>query len=102
MNISGWSIGENGEFSKFSNFGTATRVPLIIHIPNLTNQRKIIKTDSLVELVDLFPTLVELINGSSLPKCPKKSSKIRLCTEGRSLVPLIVSAVQRKVILNIR
>lgn len=93
-------MGEHGEFSKFSNFEVATRVPFMIHIPNLTTRtRKMIKTDSLVELVDLFPTLVDLTKVSERLKTCSGNSNITLCTEGRSLLPLIISTLQNKVIL---
>lgn len=32
----GWSLGENQEWSKFSNFEVAVRVPLMIYVPGLT------------------------------------------------------------------
>ncbi len=34
----GWSLGEHGEFAKFSNFESATRVPLVIFDPR--NRRR--------------------------------------------------------------
>ena len=83
----GWALGENQEWSKFSNFEVTTRVPLLVSVPGVTgkplsgtrkysssdkdwpdrsmvqdNQYKI--SDGLVELVDIFPSLVEL---SGLP-----------------------------------
>lgn len=52
--------------------------------------------DQLVELVDLFPTLVDLTQvTSALEICSKNGTNSKLCTEGRSLVPLMV-ANQRK------
>lgn len=91
----GWQLGENGEFSKFSNSEKATKVPLIMHIPKLTQTSQL--TNNLVELVDLFPTLVDLTQVSkSLLRCPQNKTT-ELCTEGRSLVPLIVSSVRQKV-----
>lgn len=91
-------MSEHGEFSKFSNFEVAVRVPLIIHIPDLTTVNKKIKsTNSLVELVDIFPTLVELTNiTENLKTCPENSN-MELCTEGRSLVPLIMATLQDEV-----
>lgn len=32
----GWSLGEHGEWAKYSNFGVATRVPLIIYDHGMT------------------------------------------------------------------
>ena len=62
--ITGWALGEHQEWSKFSNFRIATNVPLMIHMPGVTDNRNHggsgIVSDALVELVDLFPTLAEL------------------------------------------
>ena len=62
--IAGWALGEHQEWSKFSNFRIATNVPLMIHMPGVTDNRDHggsgIVSDALVELVDLFPTLAEL------------------------------------------
>nr|CAI5843202.1 unnamed protein product [Callosobruchus analis] len=81
----GWSRGEHGEFSKFSNFDEATKVPLIIHIPGLSSGEVI--SDALVELVDIFPTLVDLTQvAEALPLCSKHDNR-HACTEGRSLAP---------------
>ncbi|XP_072386181.1 iduronate 2-sulfatase isoform X2 [Diabrotica undecimpunctata] len=83
-----WSIGEHGEFAKYSNFDVATRVPLLIHVPGLSTTEVIVEKP--VELVDIFPTLVDLTQvSSSLKTCPEKASEL-LCTEGKSLVPFMV------------
>lgn len=91
----GWSLGEHGEFAKFSNFEIATRVPLLIHVPQLSNKEIIV--NNLVELVDLFPTLVDLTQVShSLNICPEKENQV-LCTEGRSLVGIMSSKINKTV-----
>lgn len=87
----GWSLGQHGEFSKYSNFDEATRVPLIIHVPGLSTSK--ITVDTPVELVDLFPTLVDLTQISdSLQMCNENKTNWRLCTEGKSLVSLMYKA----------
>ncbi|GAB6026904.1 hypothetical protein CHUAL_013549 [Chamberlinius hualienensis] len=125
MGDHGWALGEHQEWSKYSNFEAAVRVPLIISVPNLTfnsttnpfhpvslltesdftknlgnaiNQFKHDRFTShnLVELVDIFPTLVQLLGFTPLKLCPKNSSKEMLCTEGFSLVPTIRNAVKNK------
>ncbi|XP_033631667.1 iduronate 2-sulfatase-like isoform X2 [Asterias rubens] len=120
----GWQLGEHQEWSKFSNYATATNVPVMIHIPGVTDpvrnngQRSIkfalkdpfqlvkkhpsikdkpvskgLVNDALVELVDLFPTVVDLVD---LPVPPLCSEGITLdtCVEGVSLSPLITDSVK--------
>lgn len=89
----GWSLSQHGEFSKYSNFDQATRVPLILFVPGLSITN--VKIDSPVELVDLFPTLVDLTQiSNSLELCNRNKSNIKLCTEGRSLVPLMYDSTK--------
>ncbi|XP_077297874.1 iduronate 2-sulfatase isoform X2 [Arctopsyche grandis] len=79
----GWSLGEHGEWSKYSNYDVSVKVPLLICAPNF--RHKVSK--DVVELVDLFPTLAEL-SGMSIPKCDRNGF-MKLCSEGRSLVPIM-------------
>lgn len=79
--------GEHAEWCKHTNFELATHAPLLIHIPGQTDGG--ITVNQLTEFVDLFPTLVEAAGLSPLDLCPEDSSKIALCTEGSSLMPLI-------------
>lgn len=82
--ILGWSRSEHGEFAKYSNFDVATQVPLIIHVPNVRPHK--ITVDDLAELVDVFPTLVDLTQISpSIEKCFQNKTNSKLCTEGTSL-----------------
>lgn len=77
----GYHLGENGIFTKMTNFELGTRVPLIISAPGMktTGQR----TRALVELVDLYPTLAE---AAGLPQPAH--------LEGTSFVPLITDPAQ--------
>ncbi|MCH2176931.1 MAG: sulfatase [Lentisphaeria bacterium] len=60
----GFKIGEYGAWCKHSNMEIDNRVPLILKVPGeLGNKR----TDALVELVDIYPSLVELA-GFKQPK----------------------------------
>eukprot|EP00966_Prymnesium_polylepis_P034623 805140-Prymnesium_polylepis.1 len=58
----GWSLGEHGEWQKFSNFEHGVRVPLIIRAPWLW-QSVGTRTSVLAELVDVFPTMAELVGA---------------------------------------
>ena len=49
------------------------------------------QTGKLVELVDLFPTLVEAAGFTPLETCPENSHDVKLCTEGSSLMPLMAN-----------
>ncbi|XP_050363000.1 iduronate 2-sulfatase [Nymphalis io] len=79
----GWSLGENGLWAKYSNFDVALRVPLLFKIPN--KQPKSISTP--VELIDIFPTLLELAGLDTFNSC--KDYKSNQCLDGKSLVPLM-------------
>ena len=72
----GYHLGEHGLFGKTSNFEYDARVPFFVSTPGNTNAGK--RTQSLAELLDLFPTLVELC-GLPAPAG----------LEGTSLVPVL-------------
>jgi len=59
----GYHLGEHSLWAKTSNFELDARVPMIVAPPKSSQTGK--KTKSLVELLDLFPTLVDLCG---LPK----------------------------------
>ncbi|MFT5301626.1 MAG: sialidase-1 [Mariniblastus sp.] len=54
----GYHLGEQGLWGKTTNFELDTLVPLIVRVPGM--QHEGVLSDSLIELVDLFPTLTEL------------------------------------------
>ena len=60
----GFHIGERSLWGKTSNFELDARVPLIIASPNHRESHGKV-SESLVELVDLFPTLADLANISN-------------------------------------
>ena len=55
----GWQLGEHNLWAKHSNFQTSLKTPLIIKEPN---QKKGEKIKSIVELIDLYPTICDLCN----------------------------------------
>lgn len=60
----GYSLGEHAEWAKYSNYDIAVRVPLLIYTPQ-HQYSNAMHINEFVELVDIFPTLVDL---AALPK----------------------------------
>jgi arylsulfatase A-like enzyme len=60
----GFHLGEHGVWSKYTLFESTTRVPLIVRVPGVPGNGK--TCHELVELVDLVPTLGDLV-GLDLP-----------------------------------
>ena len=77
----GWSLGEHGLFSKYTNYETSTHIVLMLKVPWLPAQPA---TSALVELVDIYPTLAELC-------CLPAPSYL----EGLSVVPLLADPRRR-------
>jgi iduronate 2-sulfatase len=72
----GWHLGDMGVWGKATNYEITTRVPLMIWTPGMKSRGA--KSDALVELVDMFPTLCDL---AGVPKPDH--------LEGHSFVPLL-------------
>lgn len=100
----GWSLGEHGEWAKYSNFDVVTRVPLIVFVPGVTaarqeapvfpfvdvfdqsersfqNERVV---QNVVQLLDVFPTVSYLAGLPAPEPCPDVSLKVELCTDGEN------------------
>ena len=83
----GFSLGETGSWGKSTTYERDTRVPFMIRVPGVTDQG--LETDRLVELVDIFPTLVEAAGLPQVPECPERQADlVQTCTEGSSLMDL--------------
>lgn len=98
----GWSLGEYGEWQKFTNWEFGTRVPLVISAPWLS-QPKVGEdaavqdgetrerlgagaiTQDIAQLIDIYPTLSEL---AGVPAPPSYQ------LDGLSLVPALQSALR--------
>ncbi|XP_029463613.1 iduronate 2-sulfatase isoform X2 [Rhinatrema bivittatum] len=102
----GWSLGEHGEWAKYSNFDVATHVPMMIYVPGITTDvgphspvfsfidplsyvpaqiPEGTPREMVVELLSLFATLSELVGLRVPPLCPETSLDVQLCTEASSL-----------------
>lgn len=77
MSDHGFHIGEHFMYGKVTLFEECAQVPLIIHHPKMAGNT--MKTESLVELIDIYPTLVDLCG------LPQPSFKL----QGKSLVPIL-------------
>lgn len=66
----GFKLGDHSSWSKHTNLECDLRVPLLIHVPGKPGGRK---TESLVELIDLYPTLCELTGVAVPDHCQGRS-----------------------------
>lgn len=72
----GWHLGEKMKYGKTDLWQESARVPMFVRVPGMTPAA--VKCDGVVNLIDMYPTLVELCG---LPSNPEN--------EGRSFVPLL-------------
>ena len=77
----GYHLGEKGLWGKTTNYELDTRVAMICRAPGMTAKGK--KTKALVELVDVYPSLVDLCGF-----------KVGGHLEGRSVAPLMENPSQ--------
>jgi arylsulfatase A-like enzyme len=78
----GYHLGEQADWGKHTNFEAGTRVPLIIRVPGGAAGQS---SDALVELVDLYPTIVELA-GLPIPTATERGG---YPLQGNSLVRFV-------------
>lgn len=75
----GWHLGEQEIWGKHSPFERANRSVLIIRLPSMKTAG--VKTDAIVESLDLFPTLIDI--------CKPAFRQTQFKLDGESLVPLL-------------
>lgn len=79
----GYHVGEHTLWGKTSNFELDARVPLMVHAPGVSADGQ--RTTALAELVDLFPTLVELA-GLPVPPGLDGLSQVPVLRDPRTAV----------------
>jgi iduronate 2-sulfatase len=90
----GWKLGEHAGWCKQTNYEIDTRVPLIMRVPGAKGNGK--HCGSLVELVDIYPTLCDLA-GLDLPKhLDGRSFKSLLDDPGAKYKDAAISQFPRK------
>ena len=101
----GFHIGEHFQFGKHTLYEEGTRVPLMVMNPDLKGQtlshfefesnllhakkhlrQPAISIKSPVELLDIFPTVLEAVDLPAIENCPAHNTNVPLCTQGKSLV----------------
>jgi iduronate 2-sulfatase len=75
----GYHLGDHGIWNKHTNYEQATRIPLIISTPTMKLRGE--RSTTLVETVDLYPTIAELA-GWAAPVVPQS-------LDGISVAPLL-------------
>ena len=69
-------------------YDTSSHVPMMIHIPGRTDEG--IVSESIVQALDMFPTIVEAAGLDQIQPCPGDDPiDIPLCTQGTSILELI-------------
>lgn len=96
----GWSLGEHAAWAKYSNFDVAVRVPLIIYSPDHKPIGLQNEIAHIVELLDLFGTVVDLAHLPAVQTCANNRSAEHVCTEGKSLVPLMDGGIGAREFLS--
>jgi len=75
----GWNLGDHMLWCKHCNFETSLRTPLLVKVPKVTKGKT---TDSIVEFIDIYPSLCELA-GIDLPDHLKGESFVSLMDGGK-------------------
>ena len=80
----GYHLGEHAGWAKSTNYELDTRIPMILKIPGFSPSETVV--EEFVELVDVFPTLADVVGLNPVALCPENSTFIKVCTEGRSIL----------------
>ena len=86
-------MGEHTEWMKYNNFEISHKAPMMLHVPGLIEEVLECSlllsvfiyvpqsefSSSLVEFVDILPTLVEAAGLPQLDLCPEYSRNISIC-----------------------
>ncbi|EDY81405.1 sulfatase, putative [Verrucomicrobiia bacterium DG1235] len=81
----GWNLGEHTLWAKHALYNTSTQIPLIIRDPDFPGGQRV---SSLVESVDLYPTLCDLV-GIGRPETTIDNDDSVFNLHGSSLLPLL-------------
>ena len=71
----GWKLGEHGSWCKQTNYDIDVRVPLMIRVPDQPKPGS--KTNAIVELVDLYPTVCDAA-GLPIPEIMEGRSQSKM------------------------
>lgn len=92
----GWHLGDHGMWCKHTNYEQAAHIPFLVSAPGMKSG---VRSSSLVESVDLYPTLCELaglpvpagLDGASFartlrdPKAPTKEAVLHVYPRGQRI-----------------
>jgi iduronate 2-sulfatase len=88
----GYKLGDYGAWCKHTNLELDTHVPLIISAPGFAQDKR---SNALVEIVDLFPTLAKLTGGEIPKSCDGKSLEPVLTDPSQAFRSQALSMYQR-------
>lgn len=95
----GYKLGDYGEWCKHTNYEIDTKIPVIIKVPN-ENALMGVKSNAIIETVDIYPTLCELA-GLDLPDHAQGSSfKEALFDKNFSWDEVAISQYPRRIKIN--
>ncbi|EMI51846.1 sulfatase [Rhodopirellula sallentina] len=88
----GFKLGEYGLWCKHTNFELDAQVPLLVSAPGVSPGKR---SDALVEIVDLFPTVAEMTGGDIPQSCDGKSLRPLLQNPHQEFRPFALTQYQR-------